>query len=135
MFQEKKKFHQIVYSRPTLVLLAVLLVVTLNSTWKMYEKASLAREQKNRLENELESLKARELDLQAKIANLKTERGLEEERRGRFSVARNGEGAGVSGARTRCLLPPTEALYQLSYEPGNSMLPICMSSVNMCPEK
>ena len=91
MFQEKKKFHQIVYSRPTLVLLAVLLVVALNSTWKMYEKASLAREQKNRLENELESLKARELDLQAKIANLKTERGLEEEIRGRFSVAKNGE--------------------------------------------
>ena len=91
MLQEKKKFHQIVYSRPTLVLLAVLLVVTLNSTWKMYEKASLAREQKNRLENELESLKARELDLQAKIANLKTERGLEEEIRGRFSVAKNGE--------------------------------------------
>ena len=91
MFQEKKKFHQIVYSRPTLVLLAVLLVVTLNSTWKMYEKASLAREQKNRLENELESLKTRELDLQAKIANLKTERGLEEEIRGRFSVAKNGE--------------------------------------------
>ena len=91
MLQEKKKFHQIVYSRPTLVLLAVLLVVALNSTWKMYEKASLAREQKNRLENELESLKARELDLQAKIANLKTERGLEEEIRGRFSVAKNGE--------------------------------------------
>ena len=91
MFQEKKKFHQIVYSRPTLVLLAVLLVITLNSTWKMYEKASLAREQKNRLEKELEELKARELDLQAKIANLKTERGLEEEIRGRFSVAKNGE--------------------------------------------
>lgn len=91
MFREKKKFYQIIYSRPTFVLLAVLLVVTLNSTWKMYEKASLAREQKNRLEKELEDLKARELDLQVKIANLKTERGLEEEIRTRFSVAKNGE--------------------------------------------
>ena len=91
MLQEKKKFHQIVYSRPTLVLLAVLLVIALNSTWKMYEKASLAREQKVRLQKELEDLKVREVDLQAKIANLKTERGLEEEIRGRFSVAKNGE--------------------------------------------
>lgn len=91
ILREKKKIHQIVYSRPMLVLLVVLLVVTLNSTWKMYEKASLAREQKNRLEKELEDLKSRELELEAKIANLKTERGLEEEIRGRFSVAKNGE--------------------------------------------
>ena len=91
MFQEKKMFQRVLYSRPILVLLAVLLVVALNSTWKMYEKASLAREQKNRLEKELEDLKARELDLEVKIANLKTARGLEEEIRGRFSVAKNGE--------------------------------------------
>lgn len=91
MFREKKKIHQIVYSRPTLVLLAVLLVVALNSTWKIYEKASLAREQKNRLEKELEDLKARESELREKLAELKTERGLEEEIRTRFSVAKNGE--------------------------------------------
>ncbi|MBI5816823.1 MAG: septum formation initiator family protein [Candidatus Yonathbacteria bacterium] len=91
LLHEKKKFHQILYSRPTLLLLAVLLVAMLNSTWKMYEKASLAREQKNRLEKDLQELKTRELDLEAKIANLKTARGLEEEIRGRFSVAKNGE--------------------------------------------
>jgi cell division protein FtsB len=91
VFREKKKFHQILYSRPTFVLLVVLFAVTLNSTWKMYEKASLAREQKDRLEKELEDLKTHESDLEAKIANLKTERGLEEEIRGRFSVAKNGE--------------------------------------------
>lgn len=91
MLQEQKKFHQILYSRPTFILLAVLLLVTLNSTWNIYEKASLAREQKNRLEKELSDLKTRKLELEAKILNLKTERGLEEEIRSRFNVAKQGE--------------------------------------------
>lgn len=91
VFQQKKKFYKIFYTRPTLVLLVVLFLIALNSTWNMYEKASLAREQKNRLEKELVDLKTRKADLEAKIANLKTERGLEEEIRGRFSVAKNGE--------------------------------------------
>lgn len=89
--RERGTIKRIVYSRPALILLAVLFAFVAHGTWKVYEKASLAREQKNRITKELAELKSREADLQAKLAELRTERGLEEELRERFGVVKEGE--------------------------------------------
>lgn len=79
------------FSQLAIILLVVVLVLTLIGTWRVYEKASLAREQKKLAEKELGDLKVRQADLEAKLSALKTERGQEEEIRQRFSVAKKGE--------------------------------------------
>lgn len=91
VFKKSRTFKQIFYSRPILILLTVLLLVAAHGTWKIYEKAVIAAEQKDRAAKDLADLKAREADLEAKVASLKTDRGLEEEIRQRFSVVKNGE--------------------------------------------
>jgi cell division protein FtsB len=91
VFKKSRTFKQVFYSRPVFILLVVLLLVAAHGTWKIYEKAIIAAEQKDRAAKDLADLKAREMDLEAKIASLKTDRGLEEEIRQRFSVVKNGE--------------------------------------------
>lgn len=89
--QNQGPWKRIFYSRLTLVLLAVVLVFMISGTWGVYQKASLAREQKERLEQELVELEKRRADLEAKLNALTTERGIEEEIRERYSVAKKGE--------------------------------------------
>ena len=62
-----------------------------SGTWGVYQKASLAREQRERFEQELIQLQVRHADLEAKLNALTTERGIEEEIRERYSVAKKGE--------------------------------------------
>lgn len=91
ILKEQKKVKRILISRLLIGVLSIMFVSTLIGTWGVYEKASLAREQKRLAERELLELEARQADLQAKLGALKTERGQEEEIRQRFSVAKKGE--------------------------------------------
>lgn len=58
----------------------------------MYERYASASEARNAAELEVETLKARQADLDRKVASLSSDRGLEEELRRRFGVGREGEG-------------------------------------------
>lgn len=62
------------------------------SVWGVYFKYRETKEKKVELQKEMSTLEAREASLKAKLANFDTERGIEEEIRSKFQVAKEGEG-------------------------------------------
>lgn len=88
---EKKKYKKLVYSKPVLLVLIIVLLFVGRATWSMFEKA---RETENKLaavEQEHAEVKERYDTLSEKVEDLQTERGKEEAIREKFGVAREGE--------------------------------------------
>ena len=91
-FQEKRNWRDIVQSRPILILLGIIVIAF---TWNVY--GILARMQetvKNRKieEDKITQLEQRKDKLTNDIANLKTEKGVEENIRDKFGLVKEGEG-------------------------------------------
>jgi len=61
------------------------------ATWNLYQKNQIAQNNLRSSAERAESLKERQVMLQAKIAKLKTARGVEEEIRNNFSVVKVSE--------------------------------------------
>ena len=79
------------YSKITLAVLTVVVVLLLNSVWNIYTKERSTRLTRNNLEREFLALKEREELLRKEIERLKTTRGVEEEIRSKFEVSKDGE--------------------------------------------
>lgn len=90
-FYEKRKVKQLMYSKVSLVILAIVVILLLNSVWNIFRKEAETRINRAKLENSLEELKERESVLREEIERLSTERGIEEEVRSKFEVAREDE--------------------------------------------
>jgi len=88
---QKRKIKQIVYSWWTVSILLVLAFLFATNAWDGYKKYSESHRNVAGLAERLESIKNREDELQAKISYLNSERGLEEEIRDKFNVAKEGE--------------------------------------------
>ncbi|HEY4473891.1 MAG TPA: septum formation initiator family protein [Candidatus Paceibacterota bacterium] len=71
--------------------LFLLLLVVANSTWHVYQKQREAAHEYNLQAEALVDLEARNESLRRKLSALNTDRGIEEELRERFSVAKPGE--------------------------------------------
>ncbi len=91
-FQEKKKIRQFLYSRPTLVIIAVIFVISVNATYRMYQKASETGANRDVAAREEAALAAKKKELESQLSQLKTSRGMEEEIRKKFRVVKEGEG-------------------------------------------
>jgi len=90
-FYEKRKVRNIVYSKPVLVILTIIMVAFIYSVYGALEKereTRLIRDQRNAVLNELHE---REIILQQEIDRLGTPKGLEAEIRSKFEVAKDGE--------------------------------------------
>lgn len=90
-FQQKKKLRKAMYSKVVLFILSIVALFLGNATWNVYQKYSEARQNEEIVSNEIQKLQERESDLSVDIARLNTERGVEEELRKRFGVAKKGE--------------------------------------------
>ncbi|MEK7555668.1 MAG: septum formation initiator family protein [Patescibacteria group bacterium] len=90
-FQQKKKLRKAMYSKVVLFILSIVALFLGNATWNVYQKYSEARQNEEIVSNEIQKLQERERDLSVDIARLNTERGVEEELRKRFGVAKKGE--------------------------------------------
>ncbi|MCR4330390.1 MAG: septum formation initiator family protein [Patescibacteria group bacterium] len=90
-FQQKKKLRKAMYSKGVLLVLGIIVLFLGNATWNVYQKYSEARGNEENVLNELRKLQERESDLSADIERLNTQRGVEEELRKRFGVAKEGE--------------------------------------------
>lgn len=88
---QKRKIKQIVYSWWTVSILLFLAFLFTTNAWDGYKKYSESHRNVAGLAERLESIKNREGELQAKISYLNSERGLEEEIRDKFNVAKEGE--------------------------------------------
>ncbi len=79
-------------------------------TFNIYKKFMESAENKESALNELESLEQRNNELSGRLERFKTERGLEEEIRKKFNVAKEGEGVVVivPGTSTTTGIPTKE---------------------------
>ncbi len=90
-FYEKRKIRSFVYSKFSI---GILIIFSILLSGSVYERFVVEREMKEKMlvkEEELELLKERAEVLKEKVDNLKNERGIEEELRSRFDVAKEGE--------------------------------------------
>lgn len=91
-FQKKRQLQNRIYSKTTVVILAIVIVILLRATWNMYQANVESQNNFYRVSGQLTALRTREDDLNSEIARLNTEKGTEEEIRKKFNVAKEGEG-------------------------------------------
>lgn len=90
-FGKKKKITDYLYSKPTL---AVLGIIAVFMAFSVYQRFSVEREMAARrveMEMKKQELIERKAELQTKVEYLSGERGIEEEIRKHFDVAKDGE--------------------------------------------
>jgi hypothetical protein len=89
--QQKRKINQILYHRATLVVLFILVLIVLRSTWLVYQKKRESEELRQISERYKSGLEERDRQLNSEMERLKTEPGKEAEIRSKFSVAKDNE--------------------------------------------
>ncbi|HEY4517974.1 MAG TPA: septum formation initiator family protein [Candidatus Paceibacterota bacterium] len=90
-FHERRKLRRYLYSPGVLLVLLVLVVFLARGVWHVYDKereTGLITAQKQAI---LDELKSREASLTAELDRLKTVRGIEQELREKYEVAKEGE--------------------------------------------
>lgn len=90
-FHEKRKMRELLYSKPAIALLLALTILLCISAYNRYEIAEETKQKLEAKQAELDSLEARTKTLEAQVHYLKDDRGVEEELRSRFDVAKEGE--------------------------------------------
>jgi cell division protein FtsN len=89
--QQKRKINKVLYHKVTLVILGVVVLLILHSTWVVYQKKLESDDLKNISLKYKDGLEIRETELQNQINRLETEAGKEAEIRSKFSVAKERE--------------------------------------------
>lgn len=74
------------------IVLILLFFFSVRAAWGMYQKFTEASDERQTSEQELQSLQEKELRIHTAVEALSSERGIEEEIRTRFGLARPGEG-------------------------------------------
>ncbi len=90
-FEQKRKFRKVIYSRPSIAVLFLVIIFLSIEIWGWYGKYRESSQKRDIAEHELAKLKEREHILVNEIAALKTKRGLEEEVRFKYGYALPGE--------------------------------------------
>jgi cell division protein FtsB len=90
-FHEKRKIRSLLYSKPVIAVLVLLSGFLAVSAYNRYEIAAETKERLEARQAELDKLEERAQMLEARVEHLKDERGVEEELRTRFDVAKEGE--------------------------------------------
>ncbi len=88
---EKRKIRKVIYSWPMVVVLFILLGFAMRGTWGVYTKYKESQVNLEIAERQYEATKKRADFLETEAARLSTDRGIEQEIRNRFQVARPGE--------------------------------------------
>lgn len=89
--RQKAKLRRMMYAKPTILFLAIMVTLVTRGAWGMYQKSKEAEDKRAKAEERLAELKEKERTLSKDIVDLSTDRGIEEEIRDRFMVAKEGE--------------------------------------------
>lgn len=87
-FQDKKRIRKIIFSRFSLAVLLIILIILSISTAKVYLKSRKASLKNDQTIAQIEELEKKKKELEDRIAKLRTGSGLEEEIREKFNVAK-----------------------------------------------
>ena len=91
-FQEKNRWRRIVESKPVLALLGILILIFAWSIIGLVGKMQETAKNKKIAEDKVNELNKGKEKLSSDIAKLKTPTGLEQSIRGKFGLAKEGEG-------------------------------------------
>ena len=90
-FHEKRRMRNLVYSKISLFFLLVIIFLLAYTIWGVYQKERETQIKKTQRSQVLIEIEERERVLEEEIERLNTKRGVEEEIRSKFDVARAGE--------------------------------------------
>jgi cell division protein FtsB len=90
-FQEKRRLKKLLYSKVTIVVLLIIIVLTINAVRGVYEKHLTTKDNLAKTAASLEGLQARERMLSTEIERLKTTDGAEIEIREKYGLVKPGE--------------------------------------------
>lgn len=90
-FEQRRDPTRILWHRLWAVLLLIILAVALRGVWGVYKKAQESRVIRAEAEATLSDLQAREAELRGEISVLSTDRGVEQELRERYDLAKSNE--------------------------------------------
>ncbi len=90
-FQQKRQIKKVIYSRLTILTLFLVVLFLGRSTYDIFTRYELSKNNYLAVKKDYDNLKTRESMLNSEIERLKTDSGIEEEIRSRFSVSKPGE--------------------------------------------
>lgn len=90
-FQERKKIRRILYSKVTIFVLFLVLVVVVRGAWSIHKKAQIALSERDIAARALIDIESRTVELEKSMARFNSEQGIEEEIRQKYTVAKEGE--------------------------------------------
>ena len=91
-FQQNRKTRNIIYSKPVLIFLGILVLLFSFGVVRFATKMVTTRENKKIAEDKVAKLEMEKIKLSSDIDKLKTEEGKEETIRDKFGLAKEGEG-------------------------------------------
>lgn len=129
-FRERFRLRKILYAKPTIIIMAIFAVLIFHSAWRMHEKSLDAISKRDKALDELHALETRKAELESDVARLSSDRGIEEEIRDRFMVAKEGEKVMIVVA------PKSEDAHTVTVplEQNSSFLNKIMSAVGLSGE-
>jgi cell division protein FtsB len=92
-FESKRKLKKRVYSKFTLVVLLVILVLVAHGAWGIFQKKRIVSEDLRKTQETLEQFNERKAKLESKLDRVNSDVGKEEILRDKYSVAKEGEKA------------------------------------------
>lgn len=90
-FQGRRRWKKMVYSKITILLLLILVILMSRALWRIHQKNQLALRESSKAEVKFLELEKQKNDLADKVKWLSTTRGQEESVRQNFSVVKEGE--------------------------------------------
>jgi len=90
-FQDKKRIRKIIFSRFSLAVLLIILIILSVSTAKVYLKSQKASLRNDQTIAQIKELEKKKKELEDRIAKMQTGSGLDEEIREKFNVQKPGE--------------------------------------------
>ncbi|MEI6581111.1 MAG: septum formation initiator family protein [bacterium] len=90
-FQEKKRWREIVQSKPGLIIIGIIVVAFSWNVFGLMNRMQETAKNKKIEEEKIIELKQRKDQLSGAISSLKTEKGVEENIREKFGLAKDGE--------------------------------------------
>ena len=90
-FGKQNNYKEYIYSKPIIVFLLVIVVFISMSVYERYGVERDMSNRRNSAESELEHLNERKVQIEDRVEYLEGDRGIEEEIRKNFDVAKEGE--------------------------------------------
>ena len=91
IFQEKRRLKRIIFSKPSLIVMAILVAFAVISSLQSAFRAYIAYSEREKVQAEYEKLEKQKQKLEARINNLDNPISAEKEAKERFNVKKEGE--------------------------------------------